>query len=237
MYPTADLLAVRKPVVVTDQLQAPADFLVFRTVTTHLKENKQNRCIILSTFNDVPRWKAIASKSALNVDQLIASGSLKFLDILSHVQPGADTLRPLLDLVQTSVSDPSAIIPHFLVVFDGISTLEWLGFNATEVSRLCRALSSLCRKSSASLLFRYHLLDREMIDSTFSLLQQLAAYRVEVRPLSSGKSGAVSGEICIHLGPLHDKSLATIEPDKTFQYRLTDFSATFFTKGTGATVL
>ena len=63
MYPTADLLAVRKPVLITDQLQAPADFLVFRTVTTHLKENKQNRCIILSTFNDVSRWKAIASKS------------------------------------------------------------------------------------------------------------------------------------------------------------------------------
>lgn len=48
---------------ITDQLQAPADFLVFRTVTTHLKEDKQNRCIVLSTFNDVSRWKAIASKS------------------------------------------------------------------------------------------------------------------------------------------------------------------------------
>jgi len=63
MYPTVDLLAVRKPVLITDQLQAPADFLVFRTVTTHLKENKQNRCVVLSVFNDVPRWKAIASKS------------------------------------------------------------------------------------------------------------------------------------------------------------------------------
>ena len=48
---------------ITDQLQAPAEFLVFRTVITHLKENKQNHCLILSTFNDVPRWKAIASKS------------------------------------------------------------------------------------------------------------------------------------------------------------------------------
>jgi len=237
MYPTADLLAARKPVLVTDQLQAPADFLIFRTVTTHLKENKQNRCIILSPFNDVPRWKAIASKSALSVDQLVTSGSLKLVDILSHVQSGADTLRPLLDLVQTFVNDASTTAPHFLVVFDGISTLEWLGFTATEVGRLSRALSSFCRKYSASLLLRYHILDREVIGSTFSLLQQLVAYRVEVRPLSSGKSGAVSGEICVHLGPLYDKSLTTIEPDKTFQYLLTDFSATYFTKGTGATVL
>jgi len=171
------------------------------------------------------------------VDQLITSGSLKFVDILSHVQPGTDTLRQLFDIVQTFINDVSTTTPHFLVVFDGISALEWLGFTATEVGRLSRAISSLCRKYSASLLLRYHILDREVIDSTFTLLQQLAAYRVEVRPLSSGKSGAISGEICIHLGPLYDKSLTAIEPDKTFQYRLTDFSSVFFTKGTGAAVL
>jgi len=56
-------------------------------------------------------------------------------------------------------------------------------------------LLTLNSQSSASLLLRYHILDREIIDGTFSLLQQLAAYRVEVRPLSSGKSGAVSGEV------------------------------------------
>ena len=80
------------------------------------------------------------------MDQLIASGSLKFLDILSHVQPGADTLSPLLDLVQTFTNDASAATPRVLVVFDGISTIEWLGFSTTEVGRLSRALSSLCRK-------------------------------------------------------------------------------------------
>ena len=80
------------------------------------------------------------------MDQLVTSGLLKFVDILSHVQPGADTLRPLFDLVQTFVSDTSATIPHSLVVFDGVSTLEWLGFAAIEVGRLSRALSSLCRK-------------------------------------------------------------------------------------------
>ena len=80
------------------------------------------------------------------MDQLVASGSLKFVDILSHVQPGAGTLRPLLDLAQAFISDGSATTPHFLVVFDGVSTLEWLGFAAIEVGRLSRVLSSLCRK-------------------------------------------------------------------------------------------
>ena len=76
MYPTADLLAAKRPVLITDQLQAPADFLLFRTVTTHLKETKQNRCIILSTFNDTPRWKTIASKSVSFFP--LASGHARF---------------------------------------------------------------------------------------------------------------------------------------------------------------
>jgi len=80
------------------------------------------------------------------LDQLVASGSLKFVDILSHVRPGVDTLRPLLDLVQTFINDADATTTQFLVVFDGVSTLEWLGFAAIEVGRLNRALSSLCRK-------------------------------------------------------------------------------------------
>jgi hypothetical protein len=136
---------------------------------------------------------------------LIASGSLKFVDILSHVQPGADTLRPLLDLVQKFVDDGTITTPRFLVVFDGICTLEWLGFTATEVGRLSRALSALCRKvpfsglpfletnltsesqSSVSLFLRHHILDREVIDSTFSLLQQLVAYGSRFDPSQAGK--------------------------------------------------
>ena len=80
------------------------------------------------------------------MDQLVTSGFLKFVDILSHVQPGEPTLRPLLDLVQTFFNDTRATTPHLLVVFDAISTLGWLGFDVTEVGRLSRALSSLCRK-------------------------------------------------------------------------------------------
>lgn len=80
------------------------------------------------------------------MDQLITSGSLKCVDILSHVQPGADTLRPLIDLVQIFINGGLTTTPHLLVVFDGISVLEWLGFNTKEICRLSRALSSLCRQ-------------------------------------------------------------------------------------------
>jgi len=61
---------------------------------------------------------------------------------------------------------------------------------------------------------------------------------VEVRPLSSGRSGAVSGELCLHLGPVESKpSYPLITRSAALQYRLTDGGAMFFNKGTSEGVL
>jgi len=55
---------------ITDELAAPADFVLHRTLTTHLKkpiqrvEGQQNktRAVILSVSEGLGRWKALASK-------------------------------------------------------------------------------------------------------------------------------------------------------------------------------
>lgn len=81
---------------------------------------------------------------------------------------------------------------------------------------------------------------------------------MEVRPLSSGRSGAVSGEVsqdpsyldpiernptyimqlCLHLGPVESKpSYPLITRSAALQYRLTDSGAIFFNKGTSEGVL
>jgi hypothetical protein len=48
---------------ITDELAAPADFLLHRTLATHLKERKHPRALILSVSEGITRWKALASKS------------------------------------------------------------------------------------------------------------------------------------------------------------------------------
>jgi len=59
---------------VTDELSAPADFVLHRTLAAHLKRPAQRngssdhagtrtRAIILSVSEDLGRWKAVASKS------------------------------------------------------------------------------------------------------------------------------------------------------------------------------
>lgn len=62
MFPSAELISSGETILITDQLEAPGDFILHRMVSSHLKESKGNRCIILSISNDLPRWKTVSSK-------------------------------------------------------------------------------------------------------------------------------------------------------------------------------
>jgi hypothetical protein len=49
----------------------------------------------------------------------------------------------------------------------------------------------------AALVVRHHIVTPPEPDSLLQHLLQLCTYHIEVRPLASGRSGAVSGEVCI----------------------------------------
>lgn len=50
-------------------------------------------------------------------------------------------------------------------------------------------------QSDVLLAVRYHIATLDDLDNVLRILLQLSAYHIEVLPLSSGKSGAVSGEV------------------------------------------
>jgi hypothetical protein len=85
---------------------------------------------------------------------------------------------------------------------------------------------------------RYHVAATDDLDSVLRILLQLSAYHIEVLPLSSGKSGSVSGEIALHAGvALPGTPLRVIPRSHALQYRLGDYHATYFERGTGHAVL
>ncbi|KAI9571177.1 hypothetical protein HD554DRAFT_2321057 [Boletus coccyginus] len=227
-------------VLITDELQAPADFLIHKFLNLCLKDLKRSR----------ERIRSVASKSGLNTSQ---NARFKFIDVYSHleeseseesesdvpdVSPRDSRLRRIFDLVSTELRTGQNDNGNNLVILDDIATLEWLRYSVLELSRLCRALRALCLKESATLLIRHHILNRSEPDPLFQHLLQLCSYHVEVRPLSSGRSGAVSGELCLHLGPVESKpSYPLITRSAALQYRLTDSGAMFFNKGTSEGVL
>ncbi|EIW83116.1 hypothetical protein CONPUDRAFT_121514 [Coniophora puteana RWD-64-598 SS2] len=245
-FPPDDLLACSRFFLLTDEISAPADFILHRLLAQKYKASKGSKVIVLSTSSDLDRWKTLASKSNINLGQLATNGSFIFVDLLNEaVLPISEpfgnaitrSLRPLYDMVETELS-VADVDNRPLVILDDVSSLAWLGFSTLELSRFTRAVWAICRKSNASLVCRYHILDPAEPESLFQKLLQLASYHIEVRPLASGRSGAVSGEVCMHLGPSEPSpDLHLISRQAAVQYRLTDIGSVFFEKGTSVGVL
>ncbi|KAF5359008.1 hypothetical protein D9758_004871 [Tetrapyrgos nigripes] len=228
---------------ITDELPSPADFVLHQSLSSHFKQSTKTfkrSAIILSVSESWTRWQAISAKSNLNLSQLSTAGSLHFVELISSLQSSAedspfrslcDKVRGLLDSMEDS-SEPT------LVILDDIATLEWIGYPILEVTRFCRALRALCAKKKATLLIRHHLTSEEP-DDLFRLLYQICTYHVDVRPLSSGRSGAVSGEVALHAGPSlpPSTSVKLIPRSAALQYRLTESGVVFFERGSSSGVL
>ncbi|KAJ7032712.1 hypothetical protein C8F04DRAFT_1356990 [Mycena alexandri] len=231
---------------VTDTLASPADWVLHRGLIDHLKDVKSEipkKAIVLSVSEDLARWKAIAAKSNLHLDQKVSSGAFIFIDVLERVRP-PDTdsplpvLRPILDAVVSALG-PGADRADTLVIVDDLATLDWLGFSVLDITHFCRALAATCRKGNATLLIRQHVLAPDPApDDLFRELNQLCTYHMEVLPLASGRSGAVSGQVALHLGPGTPKgAVRLLSRSAALQYKLSDGGAVFFERGTGAGVL
>jgi hypothetical protein len=171
-FPAPELVSSRRLLLVTDQLPAPADFLLHRFLHLQLKRSKTAKCIVLAVSDSLERWKSVASKAVRQV--LVIGGrskcltvtspqnvnvaqnaSFQFMDVFDHQplladreQGNADkaSLRTIYDLLSVKLSDSQVEGQTPLVILDDITSLEWLGFSLLDLSRFARALRSLCAK-------------------------------------------------------------------------------------------
>ena len=63
MFPPVALTIPGELILITDELLAPADFMLHRIVAGHLKESKDAACLLVSVSEDIGRWKAIAGRT------------------------------------------------------------------------------------------------------------------------------------------------------------------------------
>ncbi|KAI0292706.1 hypothetical protein B0F90DRAFT_225367 [Multifurca ochricompacta] len=237
-----DLLTSNGPLVITDQLVSPGDFLLHQLLSEYVKNSSDGKCVIISTSQDVAKWKSISSRSGFNLTQKLEQGSIIFIDVptqLPDLSPSEATLLPLLNLIRNSVKNlhRNGTTPT-LLIFDELATFEWIGHPVLDISRFARALVAYCAKNDVYLVVRYHIAVPVDLDGVVRILLQLAAYHIEVLPLSSGKSGAVSGEISVHAGPtLISTPRRVIPRSRALQYRLGDYQVTYFERGMGSAVL
>ncbi|KAH9969248.1 hypothetical protein BGW80DRAFT_1177013 [Lactifluus volemus] len=231
------LLTHSGPIVITDHLASPGDFLLHQLLSEFIKGSPDGKCIIISTSQHLAKWNAIASRSGFNMTQKLEQGSIVFIDVPTRIpdlSPSEGvTLLPLLDMIRDSIERIRGATPP-LLIFDELACFEWIGHSSLDVSRFVRALVACCAKATV----RYHIATLDDLDNVLRILLQLSGYHIEVLPLSSGKSGAVSGEISLHAGAaLVGPPRRVIPRSRALQYRLGEYHATYFERGTGNAVL
>jgi hypothetical protein len=62
-FSPTELLTSTGPILITDQLASPADFLLHQLLSEYVKDFSDGKCLIVSTSQDLSKWKTIASRS------------------------------------------------------------------------------------------------------------------------------------------------------------------------------
>ena len=76
------------------------------------------------------------------------------LQDLSEASAGI-SLRPIFDELFSALTQPDHKDAHTLIIVDDLSTLEWIGFSASDVSHFARALCALSRKVGITIFESY----------------------------------------------------------------------------------
>ncbi|CAA7266451.1 unnamed protein product [Cyclocybe aegerita] len=231
----------------SDELVAPADFILHRTLAAHLKAGLVSgrvkpKSVILSVSEGLSRWKTLAMKSNINLQTHLDLGTLEFIELSSCAEPSAEAnLRGVFDRVRMALENSRPSQQPHLIILDDVSVLEWIGFSPTSVQRFIRALRSLALKANATLVLRHHVVTPNEPDELLRHLLQICTYHLEVRPLASGRSGAVSGEVALHAGFSYPSNninpVKLLSRSSALQYCLTEAGPEFFVKGTSGGVL
>ncbi|KAJ3754692.1 hypothetical protein EV360DRAFT_51138 [Lentinula raphanica] len=266
-----DLLDFPKDIIllITDQLHSPGDFALYRSLISHIKQNQNQQRysrlrVVISTGQHISRWDAILAKSNVNLSQQIAAKTVHFVDMSSSIPQaqtevkgekgqGGNPFSALYKQVAWLFEESETTTEHdpthhgagagALVILDDVSVLEWIGYETMEIVRFCRALRALCIKNQATLVIRHHIVVTPgELDPLFRHLYSLCTYHLDVQPLTSGRSGDVSGQVALHHGPnafpaSTSTTVKTRQRSAALHYRLTDGAAVFFERGSSRGVL
>ncbi|KAH7108431.1 hypothetical protein BKA62DRAFT_667295 [Auriculariales sp. MPI-PUGE-AT-0066] len=197
-------LADSELLLVSDHLQAKADFLLVRIVAQRLKSPPDSRRTVLVSFHhDTARWNALAARTGVSLKVQAEEGNFTLLDAPPEASPIA--LWNLIEHHIPILSENTVISlkPVGLLLLDGLNFWDWIGVPLVEMKRVLRAIHARCIAANVALVVTYHSVGgpgsepRDLSnhqDPLYRLLLELNATHVEVLPLASGKSGAVSGE-------------------------------------------
>ncbi|TIA74593.1 hypothetical protein E3P91_00877 [Wallemia ichthyophaga] len=182
---------------------------------------------IVSTEHTKEHWQACAKKLGSPL-----SAAVGFIDGFSQLaDAGESALEALLAQTEQSIRNHSHSHSHStppLLLIDDLACLKWLGIADSAVEGFVKGLLKVAEELDVDIVAIVH------SPHTATLLEARATLIIVTKPLSTGASAEVTGQINAYRGPLWD-SLAANGGWNGWerQLHLTDSSIHVFAKGLG----
>lgn len=222
-------------VVVTDHNDARGTFIYTKAASIIAKQRNSGscgveRCIFISLMEDIEHWKAILTKNSVNCEKASGDGTLVFVDLLSsRAEEDSAILSRLFTKLEVELSKPQGTT---LVILDDLAHMTWTGEDEGTLVKFLSSLRSLCRKAGAALIVGYRTLSAGSPDeAAHRYLLSTCTLHLACRPLSSGRSGSVSGELIARRGPEAWPEEVLTPLNMVLHYRCTESGAVLFERG------
>ncbi len=208
----------------------------------HLAIKDGKKILLIGLENSFGHFNGVALKFGFNLVKLRESGELAFFDGLKSISQHCanDSGQFQSCAFENGLKDfiDKNIAPGSFVIIDKISLLNQLGLKVPQVVKLMNGIILTTRSQNCCLVTRSRAISRldndeddleEPADHLCAFLTQVAALNIQLRPLMTGKSATVTGNISFLW--TSDSQLCR------YQYRLEEKDVKVFAKGTSAGVL
>ncbi|CDS09059.1 hypothetical protein LRAMOSA10419 [Lichtheimia ramosa] len=272
-YPTLDaalafpnnLLPSQSHIVITDCLNANANFLIHHFIGNQLKADRKVILVGLSQiFN---HYFHIGRKLGINLQAYKQSGLLCFIDGLTHLNPYAqgspyppaktpttptsvldtssnDTmgaLKSFYDVIELQVSAAAKENRHPLLVLDDASVLLSSGFGLEAVQHFIQKLQVMMSRADGALVTVIHADEQGAEDpeqdAFCRLVMMNASHVLQVEALNSGLARDVHGQLSILHGAQQVLPNTSATVVQSMHFKIADNNVEFFAKGISKGVL
>ncbi|GAA5977918.1 hypothetical protein JCM11641_004330 [Rhodosporidiobolus odoratus] len=160
----------RTAVLLTDTLEAPAQFALLQFVHRALRPQSQNgmaggytgrtagqgrrKVVIIGVKEKEEYWAALLRKNGIQLPSEIAAGRFSFVDASSPSQPFSSLYTSICGMLRTTSSDEEG--EGALVIVDDLSALAWRGDGVRDVVNWWRAVKAAVDATDSSLISLLH---------------------------------------------------------------------------------
>jgi len=207
----------------------------------HLALRQSSNVTLVGLENTFGHYNGVSSKFGINMTKSREAGQINFIDGLKLVSENVnddgvvDTL-PLLNSIISQVKQ--CVKENTVLIIDKISLLHSLGLTNREMLALVQELQSICEQHKSCLVTRSRTLtglgeddSHDEGDHISAFLSHTANLTIAVRPLASGRSSTVTGNLCFLWNIPEEGQI------QHFQFRVEEKDVKVFAIGTSGAVL